>query len=70
MESNIYYICWVEIRLSAKEREVACVCTWCIVRCHEERGGCPVCLPPSLDVGQHLVKSLTVVLILAALAVK
>lgn len=35
-----------------------------------KRGGCPACLPPSLHVGQHLVKILTVVLILAALEVK
>lgn len=70
MESNIYYIWWVEIRLSAKERDVAYVCTWCIVHCHEERGGCPARLPLSLHVGQHLVKILNLVLILAALAVK
>jgi len=65
----MYYICWVEIRLSARERDVACVCTWCIVRCHEGRGACPACLPLSLRVGQRLVKMLKKVLTLAALGV-
>lgn len=43
MERNVYCICWVEMGLSAKDRDVVHVCSWLVVHCHGER-----CLPSLL----------------------
>lgn len=59
----------MEIRLSAKDRDVVCVCTWLLVHCHRERWSPSLLLLP-LQVGQQVVKILGVLLTLAARAVR